>query len=134
MLHNLYHNKIIRYIFFGGLTTLVNLLSYTFFRFVFHLNINISNIISIILAIIFAYIVNSKYVFESVCKSYKEKIIEFNKFVGARIFTMIIEVLGVYIMTSLLLLNDLFSKILIQFIVLVLNYIFSKIIVFKKVS
>lgn len=130
MLINLFYNRVIRYIFFGGLTTLVNVFSFFVLRRFIHIELNTANVISITLAIIFAYLVNSKYVFES-GKTKLQKFKEFIKFFGARISTMIIEVAGVYILSELLNLNDMFSKIIIQFIVLVLNYIFSKFFVFN---
>lgn len=126
----LYSNSIFRYIFFGGLTTLVNLISYSFLRNI--INFNTANIISIIIAILFAYFVNSRYVFQSVASNYKEKTEEFMKFIGARISTMVIEVVGVYLLVNLLKINDMYGKIIIQFVVLVLNYIFSKLMVFKN--
>ncbi|GAA4296419.1 GtrA family protein [Anaerocolumna aminovalerica] len=128
---HIYNNRIIRYIIFGGLTTLVNLCSYFVFRTFVKMNVNKANIISIIIAILFAYTVNSKFVFESNCNNLKEKFYEFIKFISARISTMLIEVIGVFIFVNLLQFNDFISKILIQFVVLVLNYVFSKLIVFK---
>lgn len=128
----LYNNRITKYIFFGGLTTLVNICSYFALRTFVNLKVNIANTISIIIAILFAYIVNSKYVFMSNCNNIKEKLHEFIKFISARISTMIIEIVGVYILITLFSFDDMVSKILIQFVVLVLNYVFSKVIVFKQ--
>lgn len=125
------NNKIIKYIFFGGMTTLVNLLSYYLFRILTNLSINLVNIISIVIAILFAYLVNSKYVFKSKCKTRIDRLNEFVKFVSARISTMVIEVVGVFTLIKLLQLNDFISKVIIQFVVLILNYFISKLIVFK---
>ena len=54
-----------------------------------------ANIISIILAILFAYVVNSKYVFQDKCETLKDHVQPFCKFVSARLVTMVIEVGGV---------------------------------------
>ncbi|NMB43055.1 MAG: GtrA family protein [Clostridiales bacterium] len=129
-LKRLYDNDIIRYIFFGGLTTLVNLISYTLLRG--FMDYNIANFISIVLAILFAYIVNSRFVFRSKARTTKQRLSEFIKFIGARLSTMIIEILGVFVFVDLLQINDLIGKVIIQFVVLILNYIFSKLIVFKN--
>lgn len=126
----LYNNNIIRYIFFGGLTTLVNLISYFILRN--YIDYNIANFISIILAILFAYLVNSRFVFMSKPNTIKERLQEFIKFISARISTMIIEMVGVFIFVDLIKIGDLLGKFLIQVIVLILNYIFSKLLVFKK--
>lgn len=127
---NFYRNDIMRYIFFGGLTTLVNLISYSILRY--FMDYNLANFISIVLAILFAYYVNSKFVFKSKAKAKTQKLYEFMKFISARISTMIIEIVGVFIFVDVIQTNDLVGKFLIQFIVLILNYIFSKLLVFKK--
>ena len=51
------------YLIFGILTTIVNIVSFFLFNKLF--NYKLSNIIAFILAIVFAYITNKKYVFES---------------------------------------------------------------------
>ena len=60
-IRKMYESSVIRYIFFGGCTTMVNLVSFFILRKL-KVELNIANIISIILAILFAYVVNSKYV------------------------------------------------------------------------
>ncbi len=129
-IRKLYSNNIMRYIFFGGLTTLVNLISYTILRN--FMDYNIANFISIVLAILFAYFVNSRFVFKSRARTANQRFYEFVKFISARISTMVIEIVGVFIFVDILDINDLIGKILIQIVVLVLNYIFSKLIVFKN--
>ena len=132
LIYKLYNNNIIRYVFFGALTTLVNLITYLILRN--FININIANFISIVLAICFAYFVNSKFVFKSTVKNIEERAKEFFKFIAARISTMIIELLGVFIFADILAFNDMITKIAVQFVVLILNYILSKLIIFKKLK
>ena len=126
-----YENDVIRYIFWGGCTTLVNLLSFYIMRAV-KIPLMSANIISIILAILFAYVVNSKYVFQDKCETLKDHVQPFCKFVSARLVTMVIEVGGVWLLVSVMGLNDMIGKFLTQFIVLILNYVFSKLFIFKK--
>ena len=125
----LYENDVIRYIFWGGCTTLVNLVSFYIMR---ELGIILmaANVVSIILAILFAYVVNSKYVFQDKCETLKDHVQPFCKFVSARLVTMVIEVGGVWLLVSVMGLNDMIGKFLTQFIVLILNYVFSKFFVF----
>lgn len=125
----LYENDIVRYIFFGGCTTLVNLVSFFILRRV-GVELTIANIISIILAIIFAYLVNSKYVFQDKCETLRDHIKPFCKFVSARVVTMAIEVGGVWLLVEAAGMMDMAGKFIIQFVVLILNYIFSKFFVF----
>ena len=129
LIEKLYGNSVVRYVFFGGCTTLVNLVSFYILRKL-KVELNTANIISIILAILFAYVVNSKYVFQDKCDSLKTHIQPFCKFIGARLVTMIIEVGGVWLLVSVMGLCDMIGKFLTQFIVLILNYIFSKFFVF----
>lgn len=125
------YKEIINYLIAGVLTTIVSILSYELFKNVFHIHYIISNIISWIIAVTFAYIINRKFVFESNKKN-KEKIKEFISFVSYRILSLIIETISIYLMVDIIKLNSDISKIIAQFIVLVLNYLFSKFFTFKK--
>ncbi len=127
----MYENSVIRYIFFGGCTTMVNLVSFFVLRKL-KVELNVANIISIILAILFAYVVNSKFVFLDKCETLKDHIRPFCKFVGARLSTMVIEVGGVWFFAEIVHLNDMVGKLIIQFVVMALNYVFSKFLVFTS--
>lgn len=124
-----YQNDVIRYVFFGGCTTLVNLVCFFVLRKC-RVELNIANLISIITAILFAYVVNSRYVFQDKCGTFKDHIRPFCKFISARLVTMVIEVGGVWLLVEVCKMNDMAGKFITQFIVLALNYIFSKFFVF----
>ena len=125
------YKEIINYLIAGILTTIVSILSYEILKNILNIHYIISNILSWIVAVIFAYIINRKYVFES-NKQSKQKIKEFISFVSCRILSLLIETLSMYIMVDLIKLNSDIAKIIAQFIVLVLNYLFSKFLTFKK--
>lgn len=127
-----WNNDVLRYIFFGGCTTLVNLACYYMLRLLTSINMNVANTISVAVAILFAYFVNSRFVFESEAVDFRQRFGEFTKFVSARLSTMVIEVGGVWLMVDFMHINDLIAKFVIQFIVLALNYVFSKFLVFTK--
>lgn len=124
-----YQNDVTRYVFFGGCTTLVNLVCFFVLRKC-RVELNIANLISIITAILFAYVVNSRYVFQDKCETFKDHIRPFCKFISARLVTMVIEVGGVWLLVEVCKMNDMAGKFITQFIVLALNYIFSKFFVF----
>ena len=124
-----YQNDVIRYVFFGGCTTLVNLVCFFVLRKC-RVELNVANLISIITAILFAYVVNSRYVFQDKCETFKDHIRPFCKFISARLVTMVIEVGGVWLLVEVCKMNDMAGKFITQFIVLALNYIFSKFFVF----
>lgn len=125
-------NDILRYIFIGGCTTLVNLVSYYLFRTFTGLNLNIANTFSIVIAMLFAYVTNAILVFRSEVRGIWARFEEFVKFIGARAVTMVLEVSGVWFMADIMKMNDYAAKFVIQFIVLVVNYLFSKFFVFAK--
>lgn len=127
----LLNHPTVKYIIAGGCTTAVNFIVFTLLNYFMHVEINISNIISIICSVLFAYFANKLYVFNSKTNNFKELSIEFAKFVGARGVTMVIEAGGVFVL-DLLHWNGLVAKLLTQIIVLVTNYFFSKVFVFKE--
>ena len=123
------YKEIINYLIFGFLTTLVSIITYAIFTRLFNVNYNISNILSWLLAVSFAYITNKNYVFNFKDKNVIQSIV---KFFTSRITTLIIEVLFMFIMVDILRINDMLCKIIVQIIVIVLNYILSKLFVFNK--
>lgn len=129
LIKKLYASSVVRYVFFGGCTTLVNLISFYVLRKL-RIGLNIANVISIILAILFAYVVNSRFVFQDKCQTLADHIRPFCKFISARLMTMVIEVGGVWLLVAKLGMNDMVGKFATQFIVLILNYVFSKFFVF----
>ena len=121
--------ELILYVVFGAFTFFVNLISYFFFANILNINYLVSNAIAWFLSVLFAYITNRTWVFES--KS--PKILkEMSLFFGGRIFFGVVDMVLMYTFIDLLVFNDSISKIVVQIIVIVLNYIFSKLIVFKE--
>ena len=138
MIKNLYnkYEEIISYLFFGVLTTIVSVLTYLLFANTFlsaktDLDIQIANVLSWICAVAFAYITNRKNVFKSKTKR-KEKTKEATNFVLARVTSLIADMALMYIMFSLMHINDTVAKLIVQVVVTIMNYILSKIMVFKK--
>ena len=121
LIKKLYASDVVRYVFFGGCTTLVNLVSFFLLRQA-GVQRDLANVISIILAILF----------QDKCETLKDHIRPFCKFVGARGVTMVIEVAGVWFFAEIIHMNDMVGKFITQFVVLALNYIFSKFLVFTS--
>lgn len=122
------NKEIINYIIVGALTTLVSILSYYLFRFIIK-NYVILSIISWICAVSFAYITNRIFVFES---KNENIITELSKFFSCRLLTLGLEVSLMTLFVSGFHINDMISKIVLQFVILVLNYILSKLFVFRN--
>ncbi|MDO5539666.1 MAG: YfhO family protein [Eubacteriales bacterium] len=131
LIKKIYQRQIFRYIFFGGCTTLVNLVSYGFLRYLLDVDILKASFISILLSILFAYVVNKLFVFESKKNNIRELLKEFGSFTGMRLITMFVETFGTMLLSCVWSIPDMWSKLLMQVVVLVLNFIFSKLIVFS---
>lgn len=132
------YKEIINYLIFGVLTTLVNLITkyillFTVLNPTNGFQLQIAIIVSWIVAVIFAYFTNRKFVFES---KNQNKLKEFMSFVVARIATLLLEMFIMWFFVTLLKLNsDLYVIIftlVAQVAVVIGNYIFSKLFVFKK--
>ncbi len=124
--------EVILYIVFGVLTTLVNILTFYLLTRYAHITENVSNIIAIILAVIFAYITNRKMVFNSTAKSFSEILKEMFKFFSARFFTMLVEFFGFMLLFDVMHIPNLISKIIVTILVIVLNFFLSKFFAFKN--
>ena len=128
------YREIIAYLIVGVLTTIVSLATYYIVTITFlnpnnPIELQIANILSWIFAVTFAYFTNRKYVFES---KEKNKVKEGTKFILSRLTTLALDMLTMFVMVSLLSINDRISKLVSQVIVVVGNYIISKFFVFKK--
>jgi len=130
VLKKILNKETVLYLIFGILTTIVNIVSFFLFNKLF--NYKLSNIIAFILAIVFAYITNKKYVFESKKEEKTEIIKEFIFFIGSRLFTFVLDMLLMVLFIEGLFVNVLISKVLVNVVVIILNYILSKKLVFKK--
>ena len=128
------YKEVINYLIFGFLTTMINLLTY-FVCVITILNpenpieLQIANIIAWIVGVIFAYVVNRKYVFES---KEKNKVKEATKFTCSRLATLFLDMFIMWLGVSLLKANDKIIKIISQVFVIVGNYLISKLFVFRK--
>lgn len=137
------YKEIILYIIFGVLTTAVSFVSYAVCTKLINLQneitgIAVSNVISWVCAVLFAFATNKIWVFESKSKDIKTILNELWKFVASRLFTGALEWFGVPLLVYLGLnqtifgIEGMFSKLIVSVAVVILNYVFSKIFVFKK--
>lgn len=145
------YKEIITYVIFGVLTTLVSWGSYTVFVNLLSMKVFVGNLLSWICAIVFAYVTNKLWVFES--KSWKPSVIgkEIVTFVASRGITGVIEIVVVPLLAKtgfdnifynilekmnitlgILFTDGIYSKIVLAVVVVILNYFFSKFLIFKK--
>ena len=125
--------EIINYVIFGGLAMVVNFVSYFIFARVYHIDEVISSGLSWFCSVLFAYVTNKIFVFDSKTNGKKEVIKECISFFLARIVSGILCDVGTFaLMVDVLHINDIVSKVVTQVMVVIMNYVFSKFIVFKK--
>lgn len=124
------HKEILKYLFFGGLAFFLNI---GLFALIGKLGISelINNGICWVVCVLFQFITNRTWVFESNIDSTSGLIKQVMNFFGGRVFTLIIEDIILAIFITYLGLNALFIKLCAQIIVIVLNYVISKVIVFR---
>ncbi len=125
--------EIIRYLIIGGLTTAISLFLYYFLTMTIldanvPLELQLANILQWIGAVVFAYYTNKYYVFKDKSSSKTGAL----KFYSSRIFTLLIDMLIMYVFVTKLSLNDKIIKIIDQVVVIVGKYVLSKFFVFKR--
>lgn len=126
------YKEIINYLIFGVLTTIVNYISYIILTKVCNIDYLVSTVIAQVIAIIFAYITNKIFVFQSKNLSKKEFLKEMFSFFGFRILSLFLDMGFMYIFVDMLHLNDVIMKLVSNVLIVIANYIFSKLFIFRK--
>ncbi len=119
--------EVILYLIFGISTTIINIVMFQMLRQL-NISIIISNTIAWFISVLFAYMTNKRYVFESKNESKSEIVL----FFSSRLFSLIVDNIGILILINVILVNEFYSKIIINIIVIIINYLFSKFLVFKQ--
>ena len=127
------HREIIAYLIVGVLTTVVSWIVYALLRLVLDMNVPLQVQIAVFMrwfaGVLFAYFTNRKYVFQS---RDPKMLLEFLKFVGSRVTTLLSDMFIMWLMVSVLGINDWIATFVSAVVVIVLNYLFSKLLVFRK--
>ena len=132
------YKEVILYLFFGVATTVVNWIVYGALMSADTMSMTFANIMAWIAAVLFAFVTNKWFVFESKSMEKKKLLVEFGMFVGSRVVTGLIEIIGLPVLVYLGMNQRLFgiegflAKMVVSVVVIVLNYVFSRILVFRK--
>lgn len=140
------YKELIIYGVFGVCTTVVNFLAYKLFNVILGVDFYlVSNVVAWFVSVVFAYITNKLFVFESKSWSFKVVAKEVPSFFAARVFSFLVEETGLFLLVDVFNLKNfsldllgftvsgnMISKVVLAFVVVVLNYFFSKFVVFKK--
>lgn len=127
------YKEVINYLVFGVLSMLVNFGSYYVFARILSIDEVISSGLSWFCSVLFAYITNKLFVFESKTNTAKELIKEMISFFLSRVLSGILCDVGTFaLMVKILNINDMIAKIVTQVMVVIVNYVLSKFFIFKK--
>ena len=140
------HRELVSYVFWGGMTTLVNYVSYTLLTELFHVYYLTSNIIAWAVSVLFAYFVNKIFVFRSKDWSWKVALRELWQMAASRLFTLGLETVILWFFVDTLrfgdaviqltagvsIHGDAVVKLAANVVVVIVNYVLSKFIIFKK--
>lgn len=126
------YQEAIDYLFWGGVAFVLSMVLFYIFANVMMIEEQIANVITWIICVIFTYLTNRTFVFRSKTKGIKAITKEFTEFTSARLATLILENIVLFICIDLLLWHNMIAKLIGQFLVIVSNYVLSKVWIFKK--
>ena len=140
LIKTFFDSEILSYLFFGGATTLVSILSRLAIYHISHQEI-LATALANIIGILFAFITNDTFVFKQERKNWSIRLV---KFFLARLSTLGLDLLLTYIFVTTF--PDVIGQfvkynidkvntietLLAQILIIILNYILSKIYIFKK--
>lgn len=130
----LYQNykSAILYLLFGGLTTVISIGTFWAGHSALQLNEHIANIISWVLAVLFAFLTNRVWVFSAPTNNAKAFLGQLFRFYAGRLTTLGVEEILLFVFITVLKINGMVVKVGAQVVVLTLNYVVSKWFVFRK--
>ncbi|MDN6848094.1 MAG: GtrA family protein, partial [Tetragenococcus koreensis] len=124
--------EIITYLFFGGMTTVVNFVVFFLARNLLGWNLVVSNTLSWILSVLFAFATNKKWVFKSKSTGTKQFLVELGKFFFYRIVSFGIDMGCMLLFIDVFKMGEFLAKLITQTIIVVANYVFSKFLIFTS--
>lgn len=128
------YKELILYVFFGGLTTLVNWGLYTLLVDFCKVPYLWSTALAQIAAILFAYVTNRIWVFKSKVSGACGIALEMAKFFSCRAASFFLDLGCMYVGVDLLHIEDKWMKLLANVIIIVVNYVLSKLFIFRKAA
>lgn len=125
------HKELLLYVFFGALTTFVNLAVFYVFTAWIVIDVLAANALAWVAAVLFAYLTNRTWVFASRATG-GAVLREAAGFFGGRVFTLLFEEAVIWVFIKQLALPAMPVKLCVQVAIVILNYLISKLIVFRK--
>ena len=125
------YKEVILYLVFGVCTTLVNIIVYYVCAHPLAMKTVPGTCVAWAVSVLFAYITNKIWGFESRSGGFKETMREMISFVSCRIATGVLDLAIMYLFVDVLHLPDMWIKIASNVVVVILNYVASKLLIFK---
>ena len=126
------YRDVIPYLFFGVCTTLVNMAAYWLAAYPLGRSMTASTVVAWVLAVLFAYVTNRRWVFRSSARTASEIMREMLSFFSCRLATGLLDLGCMFLFADVLGWNDILIKALDNVLVVVLNYVASKLLIFRK--
>ena len=126
--------EMVSYLVFGVLTTAVNIISFWLFDKWFDMDYKLATTIAWILSVIFAFVTNKLYVFNSKKVEARSVFKEFMSFLFFRLLSYILDLVTMIILVEFLKVDSLIAKIIANVFVVIFNYFASKYVIFKTVN
>lgn len=120
------------YIFFGVLTTVVNIVVYYLMADIIEIYYLVSNVIAWIASVLFAFVTNKLWVFESKSWQGKKVLVEMGNFFLARAATGVMDMILMWCLADVAAIDEMIAKAGVNVLVIVLNYVASKLWIFHK--
>ncbi len=125
------HKEVLLYLFFGGVTFVISVVSYAFFNRTAGMNELIANLFSWVLAVLAAYLTNRTWVFAKTSSTVAGVVKEILLFMSGRLATLAVEEGILLVFITWLGFDSMTVKVIAQIVVILLNYVISKLFVFK---
>ena len=126
------NTELVSYLFVGVATTLVNYVVYYLATRLLSMGVMAGTWTAWVAAVAFGYVANKAFVFHTHCDSALALLREAAGFFSMRLVSLGMETVLMYLTVTVLGLNDLVMKLIVNIVVIILNYVFSKLFIFKK--
>ncbi|MBQ9273341.1 MAG: GtrA family protein [Succinivibrio sp.] len=125
------YREIWRYGVAGVGTTAINISSFWFFSAIAGIYFMTANALAWLLSFLFAFATNKLWVFQSAGLRTRRSLYEFVGFLGVRLFTLLLDMVLIWLFIAVWHWANLLAKISDALIIIVLNYLLGKYLVFR---
>ncbi|MBS8265657.1 GtrA family protein [Mesobacillus boroniphilus] len=123
--------EVVNYLIFGILTTVVNIASFWLINHIFGMDYRVATTIAWIISVIFAFITNKLYVFNSKTTGIYSLFKELISFLFFRLLSYFLDLSLMIILIEFIKADSLIAKIIANVFVVIFNYFASKFVIFK---